>query len=445
MLKREDITEELMEKYKEEKPKSLKKVFNENVGTDLVTYRFKLIETLMKFYYSFNSLKGENIKKGETEYTILAVPDIYKRRVISRITDILLKYSSFQNSVLKKLSENLIYFEFTEIFGENTEIYFKTPYLLKPFLFEEKNSIYYDGEIKKIILSIVKKISNNNFLIEKSEEDITLKKVDFISFDLKNVFFDILRLIFLFGIKLEEIYNEIFIKEILKRENSGETKRHKVFRYSQVDLQLKEILKEEFKTRTSKQHIKNLYPNFDEWFDKVLKEIEEDNTKREILFFGNVDSNGLQIEGIAVLKNTEEEKKICYLYISFYEDVENIFEEIYNYLGIETPLITVEKEIFENKYENYLVNFEKELYELFSGVSIKNFLKFNLTSIVPDKYVKGKTELIFNEVGKEPIDLKGKSLDEVIKEIIEENLKKKEEIVETVETINEEMKENVQK
>lgn len=210
------------------------------------------------------------------------------------------------------------------------------------------------------------------------------------------------------------------------------TKSHKVFKYSQVDLQLKEILKEEFKNRTSKQHIKNLYPNFDEWFDKVLKEIEEDNIKREILFFGNVDSNGLQIEGIAILKNTEEEKKICYLYISFYEDVENVFEEIYNYLGIETPLITVEKEIFENKYENYLVTSKKE-----------RKLKFNLTSIVSDKYIKGKTELIFNEVGKEPIDLKGKSLDEVIKEIIEQSLKKKEETVETVEIMNEETKEDI--
>lgn len=435
MLKREDITEELMEKYKEEKPKSLKEIFNKNIGTDLVTYRFKLIETLMNFYYSFNSLKGENIKKEEIEYTILTVPDIYKKRVISDITDILLKYSLFQNSVLKRLSEDIIYFEFTEIFSEKDKAFFKFPEFLKPFLFKEKNkkNVDYDDEIKKIILSIVEKISNDNFLIEKSEEDITLKKVDFISIDLKNVFLDILRLIFLFGINLEEIYDEFFIKEILKRENSGETKRHKVFKYSQVDLQLKEILKEEFKTRTSKQHIKNLYPNFDEWFDKVLKEIEENNRKREILFFGNIDSNGLQIEGIAVLKNTEEEKKICYLYISFYEDVENIFEEIYNYLGTETPLVTVEKEVFENKYKNFLKPLNEE-------VRKRRKLKFNLTSIIPDKYVKGKTELIFNEIGKEPIDLTGKSLDEVIKEIIEENLKKKEEIVETM---NEETKEDI--
>ena len=70
-------------------------------------------------------------------------------------------------------------------------------------------------------------------------------------------------------------------------------------------------------------------------------------------------------------------------------------------------------------------------------------LNFNLTSIVSDKYIKGKTELIFNEVDKEPIDLKGKSLDEVIKEIIEQSLKKKEETVETVEIMNEETKEDI--
>ena len=429
-------------KYKEEKPKSLKEIFNKNTETDLVINRFKLIETLMNFYYSFNSLKGENIKKGETEYTILTVPDIYKKRLISDITDILLKYSSFQNSVLKRLSEKLIYFEFTETFSENDKMYFKFPNFLKPFLFRENNekNIDYNDEVKKIILDIVRKVSNDNFLIEEIEENIPLDKVNIVSFNLKDVFFDVLRLIFLFGIKLEEIYDEFFIKEIFKnenskKENSNEIKKHQILKYSQENLKIRELLKEILKNRTSKQHIKNLYPNFDEWFDKVLKEIEEDNTKREILFFINDDVSGINIDGITILKNTEEEKKICYLYILFYEDVENIFEEIYNYLGIETPLITVEKEIFENKYKNYLLNPYRNLLNPYRKEKERK-LKFNLTSIVPDKYIKGKTELIFNEVDKEPIDLKGKSLDEVIKE----NLKKIEEIVVT---INEETKEDI--
>lgn len=445
MLKKEDITEELLEKYKDEKPKFLEKIFDKNIGnnTNLINHKFGLINLLMDFYYSFNKLKVENLEKEKLKYTILIVPDIYKKRVISDITDILIEYSFFQNSIYKTLSEKLICFKIEEDFVQSGNIYFKFPNLfrnfIKPFLFlcEENNAkkTDYNNEIKKIILEIVRKVSNENFLTEKLEENITLEKIKNISIDLKDVFLDILRLIFLFGIKLEEIYDEILIKEILKIENSGKIKRHKVLKYSQVDLNTRENLKEFLKNKTSKQHIKNLYPNFDEWFNKVLKEIEEDNTKREILFFTNIDSNGLQIEGIAILKNTEEKKKICYLYISLSEDVDNIFEEIYNYLGIETPLITVEKEVFENKYKYILQPVNEETKK-------RRKLKFNLTSIVPDKYVKGKTELIFNEVGKEPIDLKGKSLDEVTKEIIEENLKKEEEIVETM---NEETKEDVQK
>ena len=151
-----------------------------------------------------------------------------------------------------------------------------------------------------------------------------------------------------------------------------------------------------------------------------------------MFIFLDVKNLSFKINGITILKNKNEEKKICYLYISELKNKKEIFEEIYKNLKTETPLITIEKELYDQKYARFL-----------SDVSIKDFLKFNLTSIVPDKYIKGKTELIFNEVGKEPIDLKGKSLDEVIKEIIEENLKKKEEIVETVETMNKETKEDI--
>lgn len=181
-----------------------------------------------------------------------------------------------------------------------------------------------------------------------------------------------------------------------------------------------------------KQKLNKKYPNFKEWINKAYKEIEENNNEREMFMFLDVKNLSFKISGIAILKNKVEEKKICYLYISELKNKKEIFEEIHKYLKTETPLITIEKELYEEKYERFL-----------SDVTVfgkKEFLKFKLTSIVPDKYIKGKTELIFNEVGKEPIDLKGKSLDEVIKEIIEENLKKKEEIVETM---NEETKEDI--
>ena len=126
------------------------------------------------------------------------------------------------------------------------------------------------------------------------------------------------------------------------------------------------------------------------------------------------------------MKNTEEEKKICYLYIANYEDMFNIYEEIYNFLEVETPLLTIEKELFIAKYIKFLRKLKNE-----RG---KAKLKFNLTSIVPDKYIKGKTELIFNEDGKETINignnyfiLGSKSIDDIINEIIADNSKKVEE------------------
>ena len=401
MLKREDITKELLEKYKGEKPNSLKEILeNKNNVFGLTSSKFYLINSLMNFYFSLGRIKGENITKNNLKYTVFSVC-VSKQNIINNMVDIFMNYRFFMNNTLEVLSEKMFYAKINEKFSKRVELLTKNNWI-KPFFIKsniENKKIDYNDEMKKIIFNIIEKINKINDLLENTkevEEKMSLDRINEITFDLKEIFEDIIRIMMLFEVSLDEIYEEILVQEILERENFHKTKRHKIFRYSQVDLQLKEILKEEFKTRTSKQHIKNLYPNFDEWFDKVLKEIEEDNIKREILFFGNVDSNGLQIEGIAILKNTEEEKKICYLYISFYEDVENVFEEIYNYLGIETPLITVEKEIFENKYENYLVTSKKE-----------RKLKFNLTSVVPDKYVKGKTELIFNEVGKEPID-KGK-------------------------------------
>ena len=79
--------------------------------------------------------------------------------------------------------------------------------------------------------------------------------------------------------------------------------------------------------------------------------------------------------------------------------------------------------MFISKYIKFLRKLKNE--------NEKAKLKFNLTSIVPDKYVKGKTELIFNEDGKETINLGNnlgsKSVDDIINEIITENLDNKKE------------------
>ena len=78
-----------------------------------------------------------------------------------------------------------------------------------------------------------------------------------------------------------------------------------------------------------------------------------------------------------------------------------MFEIINKFLGTETPLFSIEKELFKGKYEYYLSS--ENAVEILKKIDKK--LKFNLTSIVPNKYVVGKTELIFNEVGKNTINI----------------------------------------
>ena len=60
-------------------------------------------------------------------------------------------------------------------------------------------------------------------------------------------------------------------------------------------------------------------------------------------------------------------------------------------------MISIEKTMYKEKYKDFLNPY---LY-----LSYDEKLNFKLTSIVPNKYVKGKIELIFNEVGKDEIDL----------------------------------------
>ena len=121
---------------------------------------FILYFMLMCFYYSSNKLKVENLEKEKLKYTILIVPDTYKKRVISDITDILIEYSFFQNSIFKALSKKLTCFKIEEDFVQSGKIYFKFPNLfpfLKPFLFfseeNDKKEIYKrykDFELQKI-------------------------------------------------------------------------------------------------------------------------------------------------------------------------------------------------------------------------------------------------------------------------------------------------------
>lgn len=124
-----------------------------------------------------------------------------------------------------------------------------------------------------------------------------------------------------------------------------------------------------------------LYPNFQKWFyNKVIPDVLED--KRKIL----LEIRNNEIAGIAIVKNTPEEKKLCTLRVT--DKYQNkgiglkLFERAFVELNTSKPFLTVSEE----KYKE----FEK----------IFKYYGFKLTNQIKDYYRKGKSELFFNEFNK---------------------------------------------
>jgi len=126
------------------------------------------------------------------------------------------------------------------------------------------------------------------------------------------------------------------------------------------------------------KHLNNSYPNYKDWFyNKQLKEVLSPN--RNILFVTNTDN---KVVGVASLKNTKEEKKLCTLYIK--EEYRNktitaeLLEESFKYLETTKPLVTFS--------ENKISMFE----------NIINKYNWKLTQITENIYVKGNIEYCYN-------------------------------------------------
>jgi len=119
------------------------------------------------------------------------------------------------------------------------------------------------------------------------------------------------------------------------------------------------------------------YPNFREWyFEKVIPEISL--CKRNI-FIKYCNS---EIGGVAIVKNSNDEKKICTVKVA--SDYKNrgigvkLFQKSFEWLDCKTPLATVS--------EQRLPEFQR-LFEHFN---------FKLTQIKSDYYKLGCKEYVFN-------------------------------------------------
>lgn len=128
------------------------------------------------------------------------------------------------------------------------------------------------------------------------------------------------------------------------------------------------------------EHLNETYPGYKEWFyNKQLKGCLISN--RNIIFVRN---NERKIIGISSLKKTEEEQKICTLFIlESYRNKEIkrlLLKESFLYLETEKPLITISEEnlnIFQKTIEEYC---------------------WELTEIVEGIYKKGSREFCFNGI-----------------------------------------------
>ena len=92
------------------------------------------------------------------------------------------------------------------------------------------------------------------------------------------------------------------------------------------------------------------YPNYTEWFfGKNIPRIIRG--EGDVLFT----LDGLTVQGLIIMKNTEEEKKLCTFMVDECYRKQNIgtglLEEAFKYLGTETPTITIpERNINQFKF-----------------------------------------------------------------------------------------------
>lgn len=136
--------------------------------------------------------------------------------------------------------------------------------------------------------------------------------------------------------------------------------------------------------------LEDSYPDFYKWYhNKVLKELKQKNGRREILL--SISTVKLEseevntkkiISGIVVLKNYENEKKICTFRVipDFYRTGLSslLMDESMKFLKTKTPLITISENRVE-LFENILARYE-----------------FKLSQKLPDYYKKGLTEFVYN-------------------------------------------------
>lgn len=127
------------------------------------------------------------------------------------------------------------------------------------------------------------------------------------------------------------------------------------------------------------------YPNFEKWFDTIVRpEVELKDGKREIIIaLSEMPQKPKSIlTGIAILKKTDKQKKICTFRI--HDTYRNqgigtkLFEKCFEYLGTRKPVISISDEKI-NSFKKHIDKYDFELVEILDGY-----------------YVSGRKEYVYN-------------------------------------------------
>ena len=165
----------------------------------------------------------------------------------------------------------------------------------------------------------------------------------------------------------------------------------KLIKYSEIK---PDFLKDSFKNivknylinfqKNNKNNLVNYYPEIEKWFNKIIKEINIDNKKREIFLVITFKDKNIKLIGLLILKNTKKEKKICTIHVL--EEFRNkgigkkLFEKSFEYLKTKSPIITISEECYKENIEFLLKKY-----------------KFKMTNKIIGAYRDNKTEYFFNK------------------------------------------------
>ena len=168
-------------------------------------------------------------------------------------------------------------------------------------------------------------------------------------------------------------------------------KKNQYYQYSELSFSEKQIYKEYIY-----QFVRKLvweYPRFSQWYRNLFSDEYELNPDREIIW---CESN-YSIAGVAILKSSEHEKKICTLRV----------DKKFQRQGIGTKLVEMSLEWLESDQPIITMHNRKQN----EFASLLNYYGFKLEQTQPHYYNIFSTELVYNgalpEKKIELLDMKG--------------------------------------